>query len=61
MAKEIDLLHEENRILKVSESRLNRELNAVREEKDRYRQDYRDLRQTNKTLEKDLREVQKIL
>lgn len=57
MTKEIQLLNEESRILKVSESRLNRELNAVREEKDRYQHDFRELRQTNKTLERDLREL----
>ena len=57
MNKEIQLLGEENRILKVSESRLHRELNATIEEKERFKQDYRELRQTNKTLEKDLREL----
>jgi len=41
----------------VSESRLNRELNALREEKERYKNEYKELRQTNKVLEKDLREV----
>lgn len=57
LSKEVQLVNEENRILKTSETRLNRELNSIRDEKERYRADYRELRETNKTLEKDLKEV----
>ena len=44
-------------MLKTSESRLNRELNMIKDEKEKYRIEYRELRETNKTLEKDLKEV----
>ena len=57
LEQEIRGVKEENSALKVNEGRLTADLEMLKDERDHYRHDYKALKQVNKTLEKDLKEV----
>lgn len=55
--REIYLLREENKVLKASEVALAKDIEMISQERDIFRQDYKDMKQANKILEKELRSV----
>jgi len=55
--REIYLLKEENKALRTAEVSLNREIEVLREERERARGDYKEMKYANKVLEKELNEL----
>ena len=50
-------MKEENKALRTAEVSLNREIEVLREEKERARGDFKEMKYANKILEKELNEV----
>jgi len=50
-------LKEENKALKTAELSMNREIATLREERERFKGDYKEMKQANKILEKELIDV----
>ena len=50
-------IKDENTILKMTQTNQAKDLESVRDERDHYKRDYKALKQLNKNLEKDLRDV----
>lgn len=55
--QEMKLVKDENTLLKSTESQVYKELEIVKDERDRFRKDYKTVKQVNKTLERDLKAV----
>ena len=55
--QQIKFLKEENTLLKSNEGESSKEIAMIRDERDRYRKDYKTIKQVNKALERDLKEV----
>jgi len=53
-------LREENSDLRSCQEELQRELNSAVSDRDKYKKDYKSLKQVNRALEKDIREVRNI-
>lgn len=61
LEREILNVKDENTILRTNEAHLAKELDVLKDERDQYKRDYKALKQVNKNLEKDLREVNLLL
>ena len=57
LEREIQVIRDENTILKATSTNQSKDIEALRDERDHYKRDYKSLKQINKNLEKDLREV----
>ena len=55
--REIQHLREENKVLKANEAVLLRDVETCTEEAKKYKKGYKEVKSTNKVLEKELREV----
>ena len=56
-AIEIKKIKDENNLLKSKEIKVNQDVETLNIEKDKYKKEYKILKQVNKALEQDLREV----
>ena len=57
LEREILAVKDENTVLKSKQVNQTKDLESLKEERDQYKRDYKALKHTNKTLEKDLLEV----